>query len=129
MSLFLSFAPVSSIRHLLNYLEDAEATDDKYELSDKYDHKNCNFDGNDHLGILALFYRFFLNCKNMVKREVEIKFFQLTTFLLVTHFCTVDMRTILKTMMANTEQITTTIRKQTKAPGITIMPVQLFLKT
>ena len=72
---------------------------------------------------------FFLNCKNMVKREVEIKFFQLTTFLLVTHFCTVDMRTILKTMMANTEQITTTIRKQTKAPGITIMPVQLFLKT
>ena len=28
MSLFLSFAPVSSIRHLLKYLEDAEATDD-----------------------------------------------------------------------------------------------------
>ena len=35
----------------------------------------------------------------------------------MTHFCTVSMRKILKTMIAKTELITTTIRKQTKAPG------------
>ena len=36
----------------------------------------------------------------------------------LTHFWTVNMRKILKRMIAKTELITTTIRKQTKAPGI-----------
>ena len=43
---------------------------------------------------------------------------------MMTHFCTMNMRTILNMMIAKTELITNTIRKQTKAPGINLKEIR-----